>query len=135
MDIIHINYLALFVAAVVKSVFGSIWYSPQVCGATWSKLTGISPEQQRKGMAFSVIVELVANVIMADVLAYVLYYSGAASWDQAIGVAFWLWLGFIVTATVGAATFEKRSWRLLGIHWGYQLIGLGMMAVIIELWK
>lgn len=135
MEPIHINYLALLVAASVKWVFGAIWYAPSVCGNTWMKTVGLSAEHMKKNMVMAMTVEFFAAFVMADVLAYVLYYAGATTWDQAIGAAFWLWLGFIATTTIGAVTYERRPLKWLWISWGYQLIGTGLMAVIIVLWK
>ncbi|MFZ4478137.1 MAG: DUF1761 domain-containing protein [Saprospiraceae bacterium] len=44
----EINWIALFVAALVPLLLGFVWYHPKVFGNTWMKLTGLTMEDGRK---------------------------------------------------------------------------------------
>ncbi len=48
---IPINFLALLVAAVAKMVIGAVWYSPPLFLRPWRRLTGITEQQMKEGMA------------------------------------------------------------------------------------
>jgi hypothetical protein len=44
----EINWIALFVAALVPLLLGFVWYHPKVFGNTWMKLTGLTMEDGQK---------------------------------------------------------------------------------------
>jgi hypothetical protein len=50
---------------------------------------------------------------------------------HAVPAAFFTWLGFVLPVLLRGVAWEKRSWALLGIDAGYQLVALFVAAVII----
>lgn len=72
---------------------------------------------------------------MAYVLAHFLRYLGAGGGRAAVEAAFWLWLGFIATVTLGGVLWEGKPWKLWIFNNGYQLISLAVMAVILVKWR
>ena len=42
---VNINYIAVFVAAVVYYIGGALWYSPLLFGKTWMGLVGLNEEE------------------------------------------------------------------------------------------
>lgn len=44
---IHINFLAVLVAALVPMIIGFIWYNPKVLGTAWMKAADISEEKMK----------------------------------------------------------------------------------------
>lgn len=53
----HINFLAVLVAALVPLVMGFIWYNPKVFGTAWQKAAGLSDEKMKTvnmGVVFGV---------------------------------------------------------------------------------
>ena len=49
---LHINFIAVLIAAVVPMVMGFIWYNPKVFGTIWMKETVLTQEEIQKGLAF-----------------------------------------------------------------------------------
>ncbi|MBC7695393.1 MAG: DUF1761 domain-containing protein [Burkholderiales bacterium] len=62
----EINFLAVFVAALVPMVMGFIWYNPKVLGNAWMKAAGIT-EDKMKGanMPVNFIVSFVLSFFLA----------------------------------------------------------------------
>ncbi len=50
----HINFLALLIAALVPMVMGFIWYNPKVLGKAWQQAAGVTDEKM-KGANMAVI--------------------------------------------------------------------------------
>jgi len=68
----HINFMAVLVAALVPMIMGFIWYNPKVFGTLWSKEAGVTEEMQKTanmplifGLAFlfSLILSMGINTI------------------------------------------------------------------------
>lgn len=45
----HINFLAVLVAALVPMIIGYIWYNPKVFGTAWMKASGMTEEKIKTG--------------------------------------------------------------------------------------
>lgn len=43
------NFLAIFVSALIPLIVGAIWYHPKVMGTRWMRLSGTTEEQIRSG--------------------------------------------------------------------------------------
>jgi len=130
---IEISLLAVLVAAVVNMAVGAIWYSPPLFGKQWLAAMGWSQdelERRRPGLSKAYGWTFVASLAMAYFLAHCVEYVGAETPLDGAHVGFWLWLGFVVTTTVGTYLFEGRSWRLYAINTGYHLAGLAVMGAL-----
>lgn len=71
----HLNFLAIVVAALIPNIIGFIWYNPKVFGNAWMKETGLTfdPETARKGM-FKI---LIISLILCFMIAFYMTMSGA----------------------------------------------------------
>lgn len=136
--IIEVNYLAVLVAGISAMVLGSIWYSPMLFGAVWMKESGVSKQQidaaKKKGMALSYILNFIAALVTAYVLAHFLYYTNAATVTAGLQTAFWIWLGFIVTVLLGSVLWESKSCKYFLINVVYHLASLLAMSAILVAW-
>lgn len=101
------------------------------------KLAGLSekdmkanPQAGTKAMLGMALLSL----IMAYVLAHLVDYIGVKTAIDAVALAFWLWLGFIVPTLGSLSLFEKRPWGLSTISGGYYLVSLVVMSLILTLW-
>ncbi|MCG8468278.1 MAG: DUF1761 domain-containing protein [Gemmatimonadetes bacterium] len=65
---IPLNYLAIIIAAIVMMPIGYLWFGP-VFGEAWAKEMGMEDEQP-DGMAKSLILIALGNLIMVFVLAH-----------------------------------------------------------------
>ena len=78
MSQVHINWLAVVVAALVPMVLGAIWWAPPVFGNVWMQLIGKKPEDLRTGsMPQAYAMMFVSALVMSFVLAHVLRWAGA----------------------------------------------------------
>lgn len=51
---VHVNFLAVLVAALVPMIMGFIWYNPKVLGAAWMKAADMT-EEKMKGANMALI--------------------------------------------------------------------------------
>ncbi|MEI6411198.1 MAG: DUF1761 domain-containing protein [Bacteroidota bacterium] len=45
----HINFIAVLIAALIPMLIGFIWYNPKVFGKAWMAASGITEEQMKSG--------------------------------------------------------------------------------------
>lgn len=79
--------------------------------------------------------ELLRSLVVALVLAILFSLIGEFTLGGAVGLALLLWLGFPVVLLAGSVLHENVPWRLAALHAGDWLIKLGVVAVILELWR
>ncbi len=132
-----INYWAVLVCGVAAMVLGFIWYMPSVVGNTWMAAIGKTKEQIDGSGANPMMyfASYVMAVIMAYVLAHFMWLAGVATLSDALGTAFWAWLGFIATVTAMNLMYEGRTWKLFWINGLYQLLSLMIFAAILFYWQ
>jgi uncharacterized membrane protein len=112
-----------FVAIVVAAVAG--W----LIGFFWNRLFAKS----RTGALKPFVLALIANLIMAWMLAGVLGHLGPGQVTLRNGLisAAFLWFGFVLTSTVVNNAFAGRTLASTGIDVGHWLIVLLAMSAII----
>ena len=139
---ININYIAVFLAAVVNMVLGFIWYGP-LFGRHWMGLSGVSDLEiesaRRKGMAKKYLLALTASLATSYVLAHALVFTSAFVGTSGVAAGFtvgiWSWLGFVAPVTLGAVLWENKPWGLWLLNNSYYLISLLLIAVLLSVWK
>lgn len=126
-------------SAVAGMVVGALWYSPILFGKMWMKLSGMSQEKmaeaKKKSMVKPYAVSFIGLLVMAYVLAHFLAIGVAVTASDALLVAFWLWLGFVVTIKIGDVLWAGDPVKLYIINIAHYLVAIGVMAVILTLWK
>jgi dipeptide/tripeptide permease len=76
---VEVNYLAVFVAAVVSMILGFAWYSPLILGKPWMKAKGFTSESLKKAqekMGKMYALSFVVALITAYVLSHVRFDNG-----------------------------------------------------------
>src|SRR4051794_10614567 len=138
MNFAAINFLAVFIAAVVGWLVGAAYY--MALGTRWMRAQGKDPETCRAEMeakkgtpAFWLpfVLAFIGDLIMAWALSGVLFHmGGAASARRAVIAAALLWFGFIATTLTVNYTFSGRKPMLTVIdaaHWLAVLIAMGIV--------
>jgi hypothetical protein len=131
---VHVNYLAVLVAAVANYVIATIWYGA-IFSKLWKKLTGIT---DMKPAPMNIILVFIGSLV----LSYVLYHSivfGEAYYNMkgiggGIMGAFFGWLGYIAPVTLSTKLYEKKPWGLWLLDNAFWLISLLVMGIILSLW-
>ena len=63
-EIPNINWLAVLVAAILRIVVGSVWFSPVAFVKPWQQLTGVTPDSMQRGLARAIIVDFILSLVM-----------------------------------------------------------------------
>jgi archaellum biogenesis protein FlaJ (TadC family) len=133
-----VNYLAVFVTAIVGYVIGMLWYSPALFGKQWMKLSGVSKKdadkKKKEGMAGTMVAAFVAVLLMSYVLAYILGLLGAATFWIGVSVGFWIWLGFLATTQINIVFWQNKPFTLYLLNTAHYLVALAVMGGILAVW-
>ncbi|MBI4231598.1 DUF1761 domain-containing protein [Candidatus Peregrinibacteria bacterium] len=134
---VEVNYLAVLVSGVAAMLLGATWYGP-LFGKVWMQGAGIKAadieKAKKRGMALSYLVNFVAALLMAYVLAHFLKLIGVAEMKAGLEMAFWVWLGFIATIQLGSVLWEMKSMKYYLVNAVYYLFSFLMMAAILTAW-
>ncbi|MFA5936110.1 MAG: DUF1761 domain-containing protein [Patescibacteria group bacterium] len=137
-----INYAAVIVAMLSSMVLGFLWYGP-LFGKPWMAIMGYSKDSmdkaKNKGMTMNYIIMAIGSLLTAFVLAHALEF--ASVYTKTFGIsaglmaAFWNWLGFMAPIHAADQLWGGKPWKLFLITAGYSLVSMGIMGVILALWK
>jgi len=133
----YVNYSAVLVGAIVNMVLGAFWYSPAGFGKKWMKLSGITMkdiEKAKPNMNRMYAVTFVGALVMSYVLGHVISFVGAESVVGGAYVAFWMWLGFAATTSLGSAVWGQKPIGLYFLDNGYWLVALMIIGAIHAAW-
>jgi glycerol uptake facilitator-like aquaporin len=126
-----INLWGVLAAAVIAFIFGALWYG--VLGKAWMKAAGLTREETRPNPKIF-IVAFICQILMAFVLAGVIFHTGETTLKTGLISAVLIWLGFVVTTQIVNHRFQGAPWALTlidGGHWlGVLLIQGAVIGVI-----
>ncbi len=141
MNLHHLNWLAVLVAAISTMIVGFLWYSPLLFAKPWMREMGYDPndkantQEMQKSAGRAYAGSFVASVISAFTLALILHGLRAEDLHFGLMVSFHIWLGFVATVQFIGALFAKQSMKLFGINTGYQLVCYLVMGAILTAWQ
>ena len=129
-----LNYLAIVIAAVVAWLAGAGWYMS--LSKIWLAAQGLTAEKMheaksRPGAHLPFIYALVAELVMAWVLAGMVGHLGTVTIRSAVISALFVWGGFVITTMLVNYSFSGRRYLLTAIDAGHWLIVLVLMGVVI----
>ena len=126
------NYLSIVVAALAGFGVGAIWY--MVLGQAWLDALG-KTEDDIKGsgasQAMPFVIALVADLVMAIMLAGLMGHLGNVSIRGGLISAFFVWVGFVITTMGVNHAFSGANPQLTVIDGGHWLAVLLVMGAII----
>lgn len=134
---VHVNSLAVLVAAVVVFVLGWLWYSPLLFFKPWMRLRGLDPVAamaDAKMPAGKLVIEFVRCLILAYVIARFAGLLGISSWIGAAHFGLFLWIGFPVILLTGSVLWDNVPWKVAAIHSGDWLVKLLVIPIIVSVW-
>ncbi|MEK7649416.1 MAG: DUF1761 domain-containing protein [Patescibacteria group bacterium] len=134
MDII-VNYWAVLAAGIANFIIGGLWYSPLLFAKAWMAASGKTEEDLKKGGQVQAMAwGFVGAMLTAFVLAHFIKMLDITTVGGALPLAFWTWLGYIVTTKLADVAFESQSKTSFLIYVSYQLVAFLVMASILALW-
>jgi hypothetical protein len=131
-----INYLAVFIAALAGFGFGAVYY--MLLAQPWMDAVGWSADEQarhRKGelnpSRLPFAIAIVANLVMAWVLAGLIAHMGPVTIRSGIVSAAFVWFGFVATTLAVNYAFAGRKPMLTMIDGGHWLGVVLIMGAVI----
>ena len=141
MNLHHLNWVSILVAAVSTMILGFVWYSPLLFAKPWVREMGYDlndkakMEEMRKGAGPAYAGSFAASVISAFTLALFLHAMHIEYELHGLTTGFHVWLGFVATVQFTGALFMKQSMKLFAINTGYQLVCYLAMGAILSVWQ
>ena len=127
----NINWLAVFVAALVAFPIGMIWYGPLFRKA-WMAATGVTFEQGGQANPLKLYgTTFVLNLVIAISLAM---FIGNGDLHAGVFAGFMAGATFVATAIGVITLFEFKSFRYWAINAGYQVLFFTVAGAIIGAW-
>jgi hypothetical protein len=132
---VHVNYLAVFVAALANYIIATVWYAV-IFGNLWKKLTGIT---EMKPVPMNMVIVFIGSLVMSYVLVHSIVfgnsYVGTSGVSGGLMGGFFDWLGFIAPVTLMSVMYEKRPWKLWILDNAFWLVSLLVMGAILSVWQ
>ena len=131
-----VNHLAIAIAAIMAWLASAAWYmslSRHYTAALGKTPQQMAEDRKKTGAFLPYVYALVANVIVAWMLAGLLAHLGVGQVTLRNGIvsAVFLWFGFVLTTMTVNYSFSGRDRRLLFIDLGNWLIVLLVIGAVI----
>lgn len=129
-----VNWLAVIVAIIVNMVVGSLWYSPVLFGAQWSKLVGRKMDELGKpGFAYGITT--LAAIVQTFVLANLVRDLNVSQPLDGAFLGIVLWVAFAAATTISDTIFANRPKKLWVINTSYYLAVLVINGALLATWQ
>lgn len=121
--------LKTVLSAFVAFVLGIVWYNPTVMGKSASE--AMSEELDGYKPKFYVyIIAVLLWAITACVYSFLTSFLSPQSIESLLGLSTFLWVGFILPATLLNGLFSGKNLVVMGIDSSYFLAALYLFAVL-----
>ncbi len=132
---VDVNYLAVFIAAVVSFIFGWLFYGP-LFGKLWIKLNRKSVKEIReaevRGITTPMLLNFLGTILMVYVFGFLIQYASVDNFTEVMQFSFWIWLGFFASTTLlGSVLWDNKSWGLWALNSIYWLLNLIIVGSIL----
>ena len=133
-----VNYWAVLAGAVGTMVLGMIWYGPATMGKLWMKWNGLTeadmnPSKDSVGKLY--FVQFIASIVMIWVLAKFVGFFNVTSFQDALTLGFWIWLGFMVAGGAGIYIFPPKKFELFLFDSSYKLVSIVLLSWLLGVWR
>ncbi len=130
----------MLVAAIAAFIIGFMFHGP-LFGKLWMKLANIHPTGNEKlsDMIPQMVTNMLANLVCAYILAMFIFvtesfYGNLGNVFGGMGVAFWAWLGFLVTSSSMDVIWMGKSKKLWAFEIVASLVSFLAMGAILAAW-
>jgi len=129
----HVNYLAVLVAAVSSFLLGGLWYSPKLFGPAWRRAAGDMRKKEdghpAKVFGVSFLFALVAAYAYAMLIPLQANVVAAGVQGLLVGA------GVVATSFGINYQFANRSGVLWLIDGGYHALQFGICGIVLGAWR
>jgi hypothetical protein len=130
MEDVQIDWLVVFLAAILNLVIGFFWYSKWLFGPYFFKLSKLT-EKEMKGGLRQMVFAFLASFVIAFFLAFFEAHLEVTSVSDGMFVGFLVWFGFIASTQISSVIWLKHSFRLFLIESGFRLVSFLVMSGLI----
>ena len=129
-----INLWAVFLAALVKVILGSFWYSPLILGRSWMQENGFTEEDFKKGHPIWLMA--LSSFFFAYVAAFgmAFFLSPQSTMLSGAGLGAMVSVVWISASKANTTLFEKYTFKHYLIHAGYDICSYTAMGAILGAW-
>jgi len=133
---ISVSFWFVLVSTLIYMALGFLWYSPNLFGHEWKRLTGqaFDVPSSKTGMGKLIAASFVSGLIMTYAFALVLKAFEPQTLVEAISVALIVWLGVSAATNFGDYLYLRKSKRLFLINNTYNLAVFVIMATLFMFW-
>ena len=127
---IMVNYLAILIAALAGLGLGLIWRTVML--KPWLAARGkTKTDIEGRGLVLPFLTTFVALLVMAWMLAGVMFHMGQVTVRGGLITSFLVWLGFVISVIGVSHAFTGAKPLLTLIDGGYWLAALLIMGAVI----
>lgn len=135
---VHVNLMAVLVAAIAVFVLGWLWYSPLFFYKPMMRARGKDPAAEMAGgkiPAGKLVIEFVRGLALAYIIAHFARALGITTWMMATHFGLLLWIGFPVIILIGSVMWENIPVKVAFIHAGDWLVKMLVISLVVSLWR
>ncbi len=132
-----IDYLAAVVAALAALLASMLWYIlfAKQRRELSRKETTSSPDDMRRPRPGKILIEVVRNLVLALVSAYLILHLSITNLSGAVFFGMVAWIGFPLILLTGSILWKDVPWKLAAIHAGDWVVKLSLMTGILGAWR
>ena len=136
MNFLNVNFLAVFVGAIIEMLLGFLWYGP-LFAKPWMALQGWTQERMQGSNPNPVIylVPFLGALVTAYVLALVIQAAQMGTLAGGAGLGLLVGIGFVAPAFASNYTFSSRPFKLFMIDAGYYLVAPVLIGALLGIWR
>ena len=128
-----INYIAVFVSAIVYYFIGFIWYT-LLFGKVWAKETGVSMEGQTQPQIWPMIGQFISTLLYTLGVAIFLRFYGTYGITGGIFISALITVFFVLPMNSGNLFFTGKK-KLFLLDVCERALGSLVIGVILGVWK
>ncbi len=117
------------ISALVAFVLGVVWYNPVLMGQKAAEEREVSLAGYKPGIHVYLIAILLW-VITSCVYSFLTSFLTPPSVESLLGLSTFLWVGFVLPATLLSGLFSGKKLLVMGVDSSYYLAALYLFAVI-----
>ena len=129
METIQMDWLVIFIAAVLNMVIGYFWYSKWLFAKAWHHLS--HNHDKKKEDKTTLLYGFINSLVIAFFLAFFEGYLGVTTVTDGMFVGFCFWLGFIATTQISSVIWGNGSFPLFCVDTGCKLLSFLVMSGVI----
>ena len=129
-----INFWAVLLAAFIKVIIGSFWYSPLILGKSWMMENKLCEDDFRKGHPLWIMAILSFSFAFVAAFALAFFISPNSTALSGAGMGALVSIVWISASKANTTLYENYSFKHYLIHAGYDICSYSAMGAILGTW-